>query len=291
MPASISIESIVGPRLLDAARSGEISKEALDARALRILQAKSSLGLHKDRFVDLDAVDSLVARPEDMALAQRIADQAVTLVKDNGKSLRDLQAARAQRAGTSNGRSPYDTVEQSKSGVLALIVTDDVRADWGRVFEREFQARAPGAEFLYVDPRLAGAMTEAAEKAARSSRAVVIAAFAAPSAGRRVVTDGKSVGSVGLGDEMDALVEKVLHAAGDRTTIVALGNPYLGSDFPDVGTYLCTFSNATTSESAAVKALFGEIPIRGRLPVSIPNMAGRGFGLERPAAVSAAPAR
>jgi beta-N-acetylhexosaminidase len=46
---------------------------------------------------------------------------------------------------------------------------------------------------------------------------------------------------------------------------------------------MCTFSNATVSEVSAIKALFGEIPIRGHLPVTIPNVAQRGAGLERPA--------
>jgi hypothetical protein len=36
----------------------------------------------------------------------------------------------------------------------------------------------------------------------------------------------------------------------------------------------------------AVKALFGEIPIHGHLPVSIPNVAQRGVGLERPLRVA-----
>jgi len=49
---------------------------------------------------------------------------------------------------------------------------------------------------------------------------------------------------------------------------------------------MCTFSNATVSEIAAVKALFGEIAIRGRLPVTIPNVAQRGAGLDRPAQVA-----
>jgi beta-N-acetylhexosaminidase len=46
---------------------------------------------------------------------------------------------------------------------------------------------------------------------------------------------------------------------------------------------MCTFSNASVSEVAAVKALFGEIAIRGHLPVSIPNIAQRGAGIERSA--------
>ena len=72
----------------------------------------------------------------------------------------------------------------------------------------------------------------------------------------------------------------------EKTAVVAMGNPYLASDFPKIENYMCTFSNATVSEVAAVKALFGEIPIRGHLPVTIPNVAQRGAGLERPAQVA-----
>jgi beta-N-acetylhexosaminidase len=65
-----------------------------------------------------------------------------------------------------------------------------------------------------------------------------------------------------------------------------MGNPYLASDFPKIENYMCTFSNATVSEVAAIKALFGEIPIGGHLPVSIPNVAQRGAGLDRPRQVA-----
>jgi len=36
-----------------------------------------------------------------------------------------------------------------------------------------------------------------------------------------------------------------------------------------------------TSERAAVKALFGEIPIHGKLPVTLPGIAKRGDGIDR----------
>ena len=55
----------------------------------------------------------------------------------------------------------------------------------------------------------------------------------------------------------------------------------MAKDFPGIQNYLCTFSSAHVSEVSAVKALFGEIAIRGRLPVAIPNIATRGSGLER----------
>jgi len=68
-----------------------------------------------------------------------------------------------------------------------------------------------------------------------------------------------------------------------------MGNPYVVQDFPAIQNYVCAFSNATVSETAAVKAIFGEIPISGHLPVTIPGMAFRSEGPERPAQPSSAP--
>jgi beta-N-acetylhexosaminidase len=85
-----------------------------------------------------------------------------------------------------------------------------------------------------------------------------------------------------MSDATGALLQQVLDQAAGKTEVIAMGNPYVGANFPKVQNYMCTFSNASVSEIAAVKALFGEIPIRGRLPVSIPNIASRGAGLDRP---------
>jgi hypothetical protein len=79
----------------------------------------------------------------------------------------------------------------------------------------------------------------------------------------------------------------VLDRAAEKTVVVAMGNPYLAANFPKVENYLCTFSNATVSEAAALKALFAETAIRGHLPVSIPNVALRGAGIERAVQVAA----
>ena len=68
--------------------------------------------------------------------------------------------------------------------------------------------------------------------------------------------------------------------------VVALGNPYLAAQTAGSQNYLCTFSDAQVSELSAVKAMFGEIPTSGRLPVTIPNIANRGAGMGGAAPVS-----
>jgi beta-N-acetylhexosaminidase len=80
-----------------------------------------------------------------------------------------------------------------------------------------------------------------------------------------------------------SLLAAILERAAERTVVLAMGNPYVVQDFPAIQNYMCAFSNASVSETAAVKAIFGEIPIGGRLPVTIPGIAARGEGIERPA--------
>jgi len=62
--------------------------------------------------------------------------------------------------------------------------------------------------------------------------------------------------------------------------LAALGSPYLLRNFPNATAYLATFSNVPPSERAAVKALWGEIAIRGHMPVSIPGQANLGDGIQ-----------
>ena len=73
---------------------------------------------------------------------------------------------------------------------------------------------------------------------------------------------------------------EALAASGRPLVLIAMGNPYLLRNFPNVAAYLATFSTVPPSEAAAVKALWGEIPVRGHLPVTIPGYAALGEGIQ-----------
>jgi beta-N-acetylhexosaminidase len=259
--------------MLQAARSGEISPERLDRSVLKMLKIKASLGLQDARLVDLNAIAAAVGKPENLTYGQQIADSAVTLVRDNGKML-PLKSNGTVKAGL-----PYTTQEETHNRVVAVLFSDDVRTDSGRAFGREFRARIPDAHVIYVDPRVAAGMTDEVMKAVDEARQVVAAVYVIPTA-------GKVGNSVAMADATGTLLQQLLDLAAGKTVVVAMGNPYLAADFPKIENYMCTFSNATVSEVGAVKALFGEIAIHGHLPVSIPNIAVRGAGIERPSQVA-----
>ena len=61
-----------------------------------------------------------------------------------------------------------------------------------------------------------------------------------------------------LGGELPHALEALI-ATGKPVALVALGNPYLLRNFPNVTAYLATFSTVPPSEIAAVQALWGEI--------------------------------
>jgi beta-N-acetylhexosaminidase len=263
--------------MLDAVHSGEISSAQIDASVLKILKAKASVGLQKNRLSDLDALSTVIGKPENLALGQQISDDAVTLVRDNGKLLP------MKKLGTIAGGLPYQRVEQVRDQVVVVVMTDDVRTEAGHALQHEIRGRVPDAHIIYVDTRIADAMSDEVLKAVDQAKSVVAAVYVVPSAGKIVKADGGGLkNSVSLSDASGTLLQKILDRAAEKTVVLAMGNPYLAQDFPAVQNYICTFSNETVSEVSAGKALFGEIAFRGHLPVSIPNIAQRGAGIERP---------
>jgi beta-N-acetylhexosaminidase len=256
--------------VLGAVRSGEIPESRIDQSVSKILRAKAALGLHKNRFVDLNAVDGALARPENLALAQTIADEAVTVVRETLRENHKLLPL--VRAAPVASQYAYHSAVPGGDRLLILIFTDDLRNDNGRALVREVRARVPDARVIYVDDALATLLAPHVLEAAVDAERVIAAVYVIPSGGRAAAGD---TGSPALEHGPSMVLANVLKAANDKTVVVALGNPYLIAQYPAIRNYVCTFSNASVSELSAVKFLFGEIPASGHLPVTIPGIAAR----------------
>jgi beta-N-acetylhexosaminidase len=256
--------------MLDAVKTGEISEQRVDESVLKLLKAKASLGLHKARLVNVEELSKQVGKPEDIAFGEEVADAAVTLVRDNGHLLP------LKHQGTVDTGLPYQHTEEIHNRLVTVIFSDDMRMESGRAFERALRMRVPDANVIYVDPRTAGAMSKEVLTTVQQAQAVIAAVYVVP-------TPGKMANSVGLVDATGNLLQSLVTSVGDKMIVVAMGNPYVAAEYSAIQNYICTFSNASVSEISAVKALFGEIAIRGHLPVTIPNIAQRGAGIERPA--------
>jgi beta-N-acetylhexosaminidase len=272
--------------VLQAVQGGELSESRIDRSAAKILRAKAALGLHRNRFVDLNAVTSALEQPENVAFAQEMADNAVTLVRQSApqpltdapqQSFESAPAAQFKilplPLGTQSApQFAYHSTVAPANHLLVLVFTDDVRSENGRVLAREVRDRVSDAHILYIDDSLAPVLAPQVLAAAATAERIVAAVYAIPTPGRLPAAD---TGSPALASGTSALLADLLKAAAAKTVVVSLGNPYIIARYPAIQTYVCTFSSAQVSEESAVKFLFGEIPARGHLPITIPGVAPR----------------
>jgi beta-N-acetylhexosaminidase len=144
----------------------------------------------------------------------------------------------------------------------------------------------PDAKIVYVDPHVTASRADEVVAAVDQARAVVVAVYIVPSAARsrKLGRGGKHPAS--LPDSTSALFERILARASEKTAVLAMGNPYLTDDFPAIQNYICTFSNVTVSEISAARALFGEIPMSGQMPVNLSSSGVKTQGVSRPAPVA-----
>jgi beta-N-acetylhexosaminidase len=263
--------------IIAAVKRGEIPESRIDESVRKILEMKASIGLDRARLVDINEISHIVDKQENMQFAQRVAEDAITLVRDNGKVLPLTKMLPPPTESETFQAEIKPTVE-----VVTIIITDTVHGDWGRAFEKALKARRADATVFYVDKTYASAMSAQILQAVRDADKVVVAAYVVPTPAKQVMVNGQMVNSVGLDESTGELLRNVLETAAAKTVVIAMGNPYVAQSFPNVENYVCTFSNATSSEVGVVKVLFGEAPTNGHLPVTLPGIARRGFGLQKP---------
>jgi beta-N-acetylhexosaminidase len=235
-----------------AVKSGRISKQRLDASVRRILQAKARLGLHANRLVDVNAINRKFASAAWQKEAQDISDRGVTLLRD------------------STHRLLLDGTKPSRALLLAFYA--DPEPYPGEDLERELRARFDSVTTLRADTRFANASILKLPPP-ESYDVALLALFVR-------VSDRK--GNVDVPAEQAALAEQ-LYKTGKPVITLGLGSPYLIERFPQAEMWLAAFGISDVAQISVARALFGEIPVRGKLPVTIPGVNLKaGFGIEVP---------
>ncbi|MGB9242293.1 MAG: glycoside hydrolase family 3 N-terminal domain-containing protein [Candidatus Acidiferrales bacterium] len=247
--------------LENAVKSGRLSEKRIDESVRRILQAKARLGLDKDRLVDILRLNQKFGLPKFAEDAQAIADRGVTLLR-NSENLVPLNAARPLR-------------------VLLVSLSADPDAYPSATLESEIRWRVDALKSLRADTQFVNVSTLKVPPA--DSYDIAIAALFVRVADRK--------GNVGFPDDQRAFVNQML-ASGKPCVVLAFGSPYLVSSFSTAKTWIGEFSTNDVSQRAAVRALFGQTAIKGRIPVTVPDTVKRGDGMQvaaNPMTLEAAP--
>lgn len=233
-----------------AVAKGEITEERINASVERLLRAKAALNLHRQKLVDLNEVDRVVNNPRFMELADQIAERSLTLARDEQKVL-PIKAA---------------------SKLFNLTFTDEDDRAVTKVFVEELRKRNSPAESYTLDARATEAeINRVLAKLDSAKPDAVIYSVAV-----RARSGKGSVALPAIGKRLaDELVKRRL-----PLVVISFGNPYLPLAIPESPSYLLAYSLFPVSQRAAAKALFGEIEIAGKLPVSLPGLFARSHGLK-----------
>lgn len=233
--------------LREAAASGRLPMSRIDEAVTRILRAKARLGLNESKLVDIGALAKNFNRPEFDRAALDIADRGITLLRDDAHIL-PLDATRPTRA-------------------LLVAISGDPDAYPAQDLENEIRWRVDSLQAVRMDTRFVRA--ETVTLPAPDTYDVAIAAVFVRVADRK--------GSIGLPDNEAAVVEKLL-SAGKPVIVACFGSPYLVERFPSAKTWIAAFSTVDVAQHAMGRAIFGQIPIGGRIPVSVPGSDPSGRG-------------
>jgi beta-N-acetylhexosaminidase len=244
-----------------AVAAGRLAQAQIDESVHRVLRAKASVGLHRTRAIDLEAVPSKVGGRAHDAIAEEAFARSITLVKDDRRQV-PLTAPR-------------------DAPILYLSVLD-YPSGWqiaapSRTFIPELKKRWPQVTSIEVSDHTPMSELDLVRAVAPRYAAVIASVFVRSTSGS---------GRLDLAAELVRLL-KDLSRITDRANVplvtVFFGNPYTASFVPELPAMLITYDFYDQAERAAVRAIAGEARLSGRLPVTLSPQLRAGFGLDRAA--------
>ena len=233
-----------------AVERGEITPELLDRSVRRVLALKRAVGLFGRRTVVLDSIPVVVGSAAFRTTAAGIAARSIVMVKDVGGTIHGLKNARP--------------------AVTVVTYAEEEHRAVGLVLAGELRAQGFAVTLARLWPASGPASYDSAVVAIARNPVAVFAVAGKPAA---------ACGTVGLNPALGALISAAARV--QPTVLVSLGNPYLISQLPEIGSYLIGWCSNPVTEQAVARALAGVNPITGRLPISIPPSYPRGWGVQR----------
>ena len=231
--------------IVKAVEEGLIPVEQIDASVRRILLVKQWLGIENRGLVDLNRIEMGINPEVHRTLARQIAERAVTLVRDTNHN---IPLKRDASSGT----------------ILNIILQDKANPETGKGYIEKLN-RAYSATHIRIDPNTDSLGYANAADLATKASAVLVTSYVKALAGSGTLT-------------LTNMQQQFIHSLAGLVPkeipliFISLGTPYIINSFPEITTYLCTYSSNEASEELAIEAVRGELQPRGVLPVSLQGL-------------------
>jgi beta-N-acetylhexosaminidase len=236
----------------EAVKKGRLTEQRIEASARKILAAKYDLGLVQQRITPLEGIDRAVGGKQANELAEDIARDAITLVRNDARVL------------------PLNLQTTSRIFNLAITNGDD-RATIAQPFIWAMARQRIKVETAVLDDRSSETEVKKALEGAARADVVMVSMY-----GRVRSGQARSVALPEPGTKaLNELIERKIPIVG-----ISFGNPYILMSFPKLQTYLVAYGDMPSLQEATARGLAGQIDIGGRLPISLPGMYPRGSGIQ-----------
>ena len=266
--------------VVDGVRTGRFPESRIDASVRRLLAAKHRMGLDRDRFVDIQAMRSVVGDSANQAVARLAAERAITLVKDSlgvvplgrlPKTARVVSLTIAPKVDLGAGATFNAELTRVFPSLRALTLSPE--SLYGSSGAGAGAAVTGGTYMASPQPALFPASIENALRAAQGAEVVIVSSYFGASS-----STASLAAPTGMADLITGLQK-----AGARVILATFSNPYIATELPPTEAYLISWGSLPVSQRAAARAVLGLAPISGQLPISIPSVAPYGAGLRRDA--------
>jgi len=219
--------------LVQAARRGLLSGGAVQASAQRILSLKNWLQRQSQYEMDV------IGCEEHLRLAREVARKSVTLVRDASGQV-PIRVSLDQKIAVVMPR-PDDLTPADTSSYVKPVLADAIKKYHAQVREFSTTLNPSSSEIDHLCAEL------------KAYGLVIVGTINA------TAHPGQA-----------ELVKKLIKQ-GTRLIAAALRLPYDLTVYPQVRTYICTYSILPPSMEALADALFGRIRFAGHLPVTLPS--------------------
>ena len=233
-----------------AVKRGIISEERINDAALKMLKIKEKVGLHQQRYIFMDEAMKILGNKEFKVSANEIATRSITLVKND------------------NSFIPLTIAENEE--IIVIDIYDHPNNHEESTTTRKLKRSGLRIRSLQVDESDSTMYYESILKTIPDNVPIILNAFASPSAWKNRIY---------LPDhQMDFI--RALNQKSNRIILTSFGNPYLIRGLPEIPAYICAWKGNDVMQNALVTSLLGKSNFSGTLPITIPEIADRGFGIQ-----------
>ena len=233
-------------RIREAIAAGKLRQEDVDLRVKKILRAKYWAGLAKVKPVNLSALRDSLNQPSSRVLAQHIFEHAVTVVKNDDQLL------------------PFRRLDTLR--IAAVTIGTPAEGPYATIFNK-YQ---PGP-VISVPNRYADDSTYARILSRLGNANVVVVSLHA--------MNNTPAHSYGLGEGALKFLKQLEADKRRKTVVVAMGNAYALKFLESSRTLICAYEDHYAAQLVVPQVLFGALPARGKLPVTVSPALPVGTGL------------